>query len=213
MKLSLLKNNNQKAYTLVELIVYIAMSGIFTMTVLQAYLTQTKIHKHQELLTSLNQELRTGINLMTKEIRMAGCDPLSTGLFGFKDDDDDRFNTDSDSIHFTSDIDEPADGKASGSKENVTYYLYPSKGSPKKLGRKTGSGYVQPVVENITELSFIYYDLNNDVIKNPSSSLDKIKSVKVTLSGQAYEADPLTNKLITMSVSSRIWVRNSGLFK
>ena len=85
--------------------------------------------------------------------------------------------------------------------ENITFDVYTSGGKP-TLGR-TSNGSKQPVVENISTLSFTYLDANNGVTTN----LALVQKIRVSLTAQT--AKPDVNQIYpTIVVSSDIVPRN-----
>jgi len=182
-------------FTLIELLVYIAMSTLLTASIMNVYVTNTKVSATQKDIADMFQDLRAAMNMMTTEIRRAGCDPLSTNkgrslssdnYLGFHDDSDDKYNTDSNSIHFTHDGASPSDGWAYSSNENVAYYLNPTS-APSNLYRWCGiSNEEYLLARNIQSLDFKYYDSQNNIITiSNDSDRAKIRVVKITIVGQS----------------------------
>lgn len=155
------KNGNTSAFTLVELLVAMALSGIVGLALYSAFINQSRIYSVQEDVVDMQQNLRAGFDLMEREIRMAGFDPTGSAEAGI-------VSADVEKIVFTLDLtgtgDVP-DGTTDDPNEYLTYSLYTSAGEA-RLGRKSTSNpmeYNKPVVENITALRFAYaYDKDND---------------------------------------------------
>lgn len=202
-----------KGFTLLELIIYVGLAGLTTTCLYEIFLTTINLYNRHEIFVNTTQELRAAISLLTSEIRMAGCDPTGSGNLGFINEEDssgkDRYDTDEDSINFTSDIIYPYDGFALGANEKVNYYLYPSNTGLKKLGRRTGAARsAQPVAENIVDLSFSYFNANNEnITSNPD--LKEIGSVQIRITANSKKADPITKRKKELSVTSFIRIRNA----
>ncbi len=147
---------NQQGFTLAEILVALAITGIVTAAIFGTYISNAKTHAVQTQVIDMQQNLRTGLELLRNDLKMAGYDPSRTGNFGFQPGEE---NT----IVFTLDLN--GNGVLEDTAgEYVTYSLYePAKGW-RNLGRKsTATGNNQPVVENIEALGFAYaFDANGD---------------------------------------------------
>lgn len=165
-----LKNEN-KGFTLVEILVGLVVSGLVLTGIYSTYQSQQQSYILQEEMAKMQQNLRAAMYLMTRELRMAGFDPTGGANAGIVSGE-----WSDESLRFTKD-DNDTDGALDDPGEDVTYYLYTS-GGVKKLGRKPPDpAAVQPVAENIERLWFVYLDENNAV----TTTLADIRSVEITL--------------------------------
>jgi type IV pilus assembly protein PilW len=195
----LIQNKYSYGFTLLELLVYIAMSAILTASIMKVYVSNSKVSATQKDIAEMFQDLRAAMNLMTTEIRRAGCDPLSTNkgrsvtsvdYLGFLDHQNDNYNTDDNSIHFTHDSTDPSDGWAYSSNENIAYYKKTT-GSENNLYRWCGiSDEEFLLARNVKSLSFEYYDSDNNkfTILNDSDRA-KIRVVKITIVAESKKRE------------------------
>ena len=171
--------NNKKGFTLVELLVALALSGLVVTAIYAAYQSQHKTYIVQESVAEMQQNLRAAMYLMTQEIRMAGYDPrgaTDAGIVaGDFDDDEIRFRKDSNGSGTIEDT----------IGEDVTYSLY-SSGGIQKLGRKYPASANMPVALNIDALNFVYLD-EDDAI---TATASEIRSVQITLVARTGRSDP-----------------------
>jgi len=163
--------SDRKGFTLVELLIAMAISGIVAGAIYTAFQSQQKSYLIQEQVTEMQQNLRAGMDLMVREIRMAGYSQGAPG-FGITDicprDKGDIIDvniTGNGAFEFTADFDN--NGTLSGG-ETISYSVYDSPvASPdgiNDLGRDSGGGR-QLVAENIEALGFAYaFDANGDGI-------------------------------------------------
>jgi type IV pilus assembly protein PilW len=179
----------EKGFTLIELMVVVAIAGVLFGAVAMTYRTQQRSYVVQEHVAAMQQNLRAAKYFLEKEIRMAGCDP--TNVAGASITIANATN-----ISFTMDIDDDSgtgfsDGDITDANENVTYTLYDSGGDlDMDLGRNTGAGN-QLVAENIDAIDFVYLDVNENVLNPPdasnrptdvaSTSIPFIRSVEITV--------------------------------
>ena len=146
-----LPKNKESGFTLVELLIAMTIGLIILAALSSTFLMQRKAYDVQEQIVEMVQNSRAAMDIMSREIRMAGYDP--TGLAGST-----IVSTTSNSINFTLDITDdaetgPPDGDTSDANENITYSLYTTN-SIQKLGRKSTATAIinQPVAENIENL-------------------------------------------------------------
>jgi len=195
---------DENGFTLIELMVAMAMAGIVVSVIYSAYNIQTKIYTEQGKAAEMQQNIRAGIILLQREARMAGY--LS------QDTNDISCNAKpkvgpavSPGIHtataatfgFSMDLNE--DGDCADDGENVTYALYTSDGIT-KLGRNdnTDDQDQQPVAENITHINFVYIFspplVGSPATKPPTSTpnaaqLDDIVAVQISLLARSKTED------------------------
>ena len=211
-----------RGFTLVELTIYIALFGILSTLIYNLFIQNFKTHSSQQNSMAMTQDLRASLGLMIRELRLAGYDPTGVGGIGFVDDADDQYDTDANSIRFTTDITDTAgtgnpDGLTDGPNEDINYYLYTSVGI-QKLGRRTsGGGDPQPVAENITVLTFTYTfadggtGVPDETDGDTTNDLDDIRSVQITVTAETAENDPLTKQKKTKAYTTAVKNRNLGL--
>ncbi len=181
-------------FTLIELLVVLAISGLVMTAIFSTFRFQQQSYSLQRQMVAMEQNLRSAMIMMEKEIRMAGCDPFDIAGAGIVTDDpgEIRFTMD---LNYDSDVNDP--------NEDITYSLYTEDGI-QKLGRKEpADADYKAVAEHIKSLEFIYLDAGGAV----TSTLSRIRSVQITLEAKTANIEPeRTEKLTTL-----IKVRNLGL--
>ncbi|MBF0450414.1 MAG: hypothetical protein HQK75_06910 [Candidatus Magnetomorum sp.] len=205
---------SQEGTTLIEVIVYAGLLSAITIACYQFYQLNICTYRIEKVKSELFQDLRMAVSMISKDIRLCGCDPLNSGNLGFinEPDNKDRYDTDINSIHMSADLVYPWDGKATAINEEVLYFLYPQTKGRYKLGRCTGKRRTpQPVAENILSLVFRYYDLSGKILPDPPFPLTAIASVEVSITAQALQPNPITRRMDTLSFQTRVWVRNNSL--
>ncbi|MGB2930030.1 MAG: prepilin-type N-terminal cleavage/methylation domain-containing protein [Desulfobacterales bacterium] len=181
MKVKRKKSLNTQGFTLVELLVGMAVSLLALGAIYSTFLNQFKSYQIQEEVAAMQQNIRAAMFHMQREIRMAGCDPQGTADAGF-------FAASATSIHFKEDIrgnstGSDPDGAIDDPNEDITYSL-----SDGNLVRNTGGGN-QIVAENIDALNFVYLDANGST----TTTLADIRSVEITIvarTGRSLRASP-----------------------
>jgi type IV pilus assembly protein PilW len=184
-----LRIKNSDGLTLIELMVALVISSMVIAAIFMAFNSQHKSYVVQERVAAMQQNLRAGMDMMVRDIRMAGYDP--TGDAGAKiiianiaelqfqiDDNEDGDFTDASGNH--------------DSNEQIRYALTNDDGDgiadglPCHLGRESWSGGLQTVAENIDALSFIYIGEDGNQLDDgggnvDATHIDDIRSIQVTL--------------------------------
>lgn len=171
---------------MLELLVAMALAGVVMAGIYSAYYTQQKSAIVQQQTAAMSQNLRAGMDLMARDIRMAGYDPKHTASAGFVSDFPSPENgkgagTDSGRIAFTMD----ADGSGaidSNSSELIGFRL---NGNALQIFTTTGTNW-QTVADNIDAVNFVYLDGSGNVTAN----LNDIRSVQITMVARVGRGDP-----------------------
>jgi type IV pilus assembly protein PilW len=145
---------SENGFTLIEILVAIAISGIVMAGVYSAYFSQQRSYVVQEQVAAAQQNLRAAMYFMEREIRMAGFDPAGGS-------DAAIITAQAGTLRLSEDISDAAGtGEPDGiiqPREDITYQL-----SGTDLRRITGIGgaseSTQTIAENIQAINFIYLD-------------------------------------------------------
>ena len=191
-----MKHTQDRGFTLIELLVAMAVASIILAAVVSAYQLQVRGNNTQAVLTDMNQATRAALEIMTHEIRAAGCDPLRSANAGVLIAD--VFPNPA-QLSFTMDIGDTAGGTFQpdgvvdppndGPNERVRYALYIDGDGNQNLGRSTATdaaglnGNTQPLVRNVDALDFVFLDAFGIV----TATLADIRSIEVTIVARAGE--------------------------
>jgi len=193
-----------EGFTLVELVLAMVISTIIAAAVFAAYTAQQRTYLAQEQVAELQQNLRAGMDILTRELRTAGFDP--TGNVGAT-----IITADPGHIEFTKDITDAAGtGDSNGVLDHPSEWLdfgfsaavgndadrngIPDTGGVLPLSRQTRlpppavpSGY-QTLVENIQAIELHYLDEDGNTLPAPIDPGD-IRAVQVSLLARAGRPD------------------------
>jgi len=185
-----------QGFTLVELLITMAISGMIVGALYSAYTMQQRTYLAQEQVAEMQQNLRAALVLMSMDIRMAGYDRAQTGLYGITTAESGKFV-------FTADLND--DSGAPGSGETLTYELYAS-GTVRALRRIAGQG---AVADNIEAIEFRYLDSSGADLGDASGTvsaglLDNISSIQISILARAGKRDPkfINTKIYTTASGS-----------
>ena len=148
-----LKKDN--GFTLMELIIALAIAVITTASLFSFFIKQQSSYIAQEHVTEMQQDLRVAMEIMVREMRMAGFDSTLAKSAGAG-----ILDADTDSIPFAMDID--MDGDCGDTGENITYSLFADGDGTLNLGRIDATdGQIRSMAPNIEALGFAY-GIDND---------------------------------------------------
>lgn len=161
-----------RGFTLVELLVALAMSALVLLSVFRLSLDQQKVHLSQDQVAQLQQNIRAAMDLLTRDIRMAGYDPTKKANARC-------ISGSATNFHFTMDLN--SDGDCSDINENVTFSLTTDDEGIQHLGRKSSSdGAVDLVIPNLEGIEF-YYTLADGTQTSSPISPNQIRLVQISL--------------------------------
>jgi type IV pilus assembly protein PilW len=173
----------QNGFSLIEIMVAMAISSIIITAVYEIFYSQQRSYLDQDQVAEMQQNLRAGLYLMTKEIRSAGFDPTRTlnadagFVTDFKAPDsifnpDINYAVDKNIIAFT--IDDNGDGIIqSNDAEQIAYQL---KNNALERYSATRKQWEQ-VANNIDALDFVYLDQSGAITTNPAN----IRAIEISL--------------------------------
>ena len=180
---------HDSAFTLIELLVAMAITGIVAGAVYSVYHTQQKTYLAQQEIVAMQQNLRAAMQLMEREIRMAG--------YGLNDGSGEGIQTaNADFIRFAMDIHDGSDNDADGiidefdeignsdgdtddAGEDITYLRADPDGDGvfDLFRRDASAGADQILAKGVDALDLVYLDEAGSVTADPK----KIRSVQLTM--------------------------------
>lgn len=203
--------NDETGFSLVELLMVVAISSIVIAIIANIYIAQSKRYATTDSIANIQQDLRGVLAILPMEIRLAGCDPTKSNVPGI-------ITATRNSFRFTMDTKDNAiprlnvsDGQVNGD-EDIAYGFAGNGDSngngivdnggadwsgTASLGRGIGGAALQPLVDdladNIEALEFCYLiDDDNDASTPPVQSLappvtmiNRIRAVQVSILARA----------------------------
>lgn len=191
-----LPKNRESGFTLVEMLIAMTIGLIILTALSSTFLMQRKTYAVQEQIVEMVQTARAAMDMMTREIRMAGYDPTGATFDGI------TYN--SSQLQILADSD--GNGSTADSNENITYTY---DGTNLQIDRNTGGG-AQPFAENIQSFTFDYLDSAGI----STTTTADIRQIRITITARTSEADSdylPNNGYRTHTLTSLITPRNLGL--
>ena len=170
----MLKNIN--GFTLVELMVSMSIGMVILAAVTTTFMSQTRIYNAQEQINEMQQNARGVLDIISREVKMAGYKPSGGGFNGV------TYSTTQ--LMVQADLDSNgAISTGSTANEQITY-AYDS--ANEQINRAVGSGSAQILAEHITAFTFSYLDSTGAA----TTVTANIRQVSITITATTAKPDP-----------------------
>ena len=193
-------HQSERGFTIAELVVAMALSGVLMAGIYSAYYSQQKAYIAQDQVAEMQQNIRVALYHLESEVRMAGYDPTGEAEAGIlianqgelqiaKDDNGDgdtHMGGDDPNEEIRYFLTNDADGD--GVNDGV------ASGGACHLAKDTGGG-TEIAAENIDAIRFVYLDeegniLDDDGNGNVILNIDEVRAVQITLIARTGRPDP-----------------------
>lgn len=179
-----LQTKQNGGFTLVELMIALAVSGIVMSAVITAFISQKTSSTTQTKVAIMQQNLRAAMSNMTREIRMAAYDPVTdNGGISFIAQPPPLSNPPPSPsvpwLTFTREID------SAGTLQTIDYRLYDAYGDGDNDLGVAYDGNLTALAENIDALEFVYLDSAG----NQTANVNNITTVQISILARADTPD------------------------
>ncbi|MGE5256956.1 MAG: PilW family protein [Hyphomicrobiales bacterium] len=204
--------HNKGGFTLVELMVAMAIATIVLASIYAAFNAQMRRYTTEQQVVEMQQNIRAAMYLLKRDIRVAGYSPVDPPVSaGFVADfvsfgaphDGCGAVTDATDIAFTMDTNENGAIDSGNSFELIAYRHDPLNMWLERYDAATGTW--QRVAEKIQSITFTYRRADDSVIATPvtGSNLQDIRYVNITIQATSGQR--------TMQLSDKVKCRNIGI--
>ncbi|MDL2328131.1 prepilin-type N-terminal cleavage/methylation domain-containing protein [Desulfosarcina sp. OttesenSCG-928-A07] len=193
----------EAGFTLIELLIVMAISVMLLAGIYGAYRGHLSTTLAQQHMVEMNQNLRTAVLIMGRDIRMAGVDPSGNAGAGFVTATRSlmEISMDYQSTHAGTKNKPWYDGSISTSGEVVRFDLSTT-GELRRRVNAEGknsltTGITRHLARNIDAVDFVYLDADGTVLNSDARGMvsddnrTKIRSVQVTLVARAAASAPV----------------------
>lgn len=183
---------NNRGFTLVELLVAMVMATIFILATMTIAEVSTQSYRTQERVSDAQQGVRGAMDMMVRDIRMAGYDPLAqsngpTGGVGI-------VNATATNLVFSQDLN--ANGAIDGTDEQITYNYT---GSQLQI-RRGAAGNLETFIDQVTGFTFTYRDADGNI----TGTVANIAVVVVNMTVTATNSDGVAyGRTLTTRINCR----------
>lgn len=191
-----------RGFTFIEVMITLAISaGVFA-AVVSFFISQQRHYNIRMQVATMQENTRTGLDFMVRELNMTGYDPTETAGAGI-------VVANANTLQVTMDLD--GNGSTADADEDVAYTLFDNDGD-QSLGRTVG-GVTELVAASIEDLRFSYTLADGTVTTTPADP-SQIRAIDITLTGRTAQPDPQysTNQgYRNLTLTTRVLVRNMDL--
>ena len=206
--------NNFRGFTLVEMVLALAISSIVLAAIYSVFTIANKNFTTQNVAANVQQNLRSAIGLMARDIRLAGLDPAGSDNFGIE-------YASEKTIRLTMDSIDSGSGDFNGIVDEANFeeitYEFKDDLDPKRvvqtLYETASSPNAAVLISNIEELKFAYFDATNTNLidaslsppRVPDDKLADIRTVEILVTHQEPAG---RDKMVSRTLTRRVECRN-----
>ena len=178
-------------FTVTELVLALAIMMMVMAAIVSLLISLNRVYAAQNVIAGVQQVTRAGINIMTRNIRLAGLNPLKINRIGILEASVNK-------IRFQHDTN--GNGTIETGQDEDSAYLL--NGNHQLIRQKDGNSRSnKSLVDHVSDLTFKYVDRNNE----ETSILDEIHTVEISLTVREPAGK---DKFISRTYSTRVICRN-----
>jgi type IV pilus assembly protein PilW len=197
----------KRGFSLIELLVVLVIMSVVSVAIYGVFSVSSRAYTTQDVTADVQQSLRAAMEVMLQDIRAAGLDPTASGNFGIE-------LAEATKLRFASDSVDAGVGDFNGvlddtNSERITYELQSSQLN-QILYETTASEISQPLISDVQNLTFTYYDANGDDLGSPVPALQlaDIRSIDVSIT---VEEPAGIDEPVSRTLTKQVKCRNMGL--
>ena len=194
---------NRNGFTVIELLISLAIMSVAMTSIYGLYMSYVRIYTTEGVTTRVQQNVRASMNMMVRDVRMAGLDPTGSGIFGISE-------ISNQSIRFTADrdmdgeLDDPdlSAGSTEANLEQIAF-TYDSTNLLEMILYNSDDSIESrdTLVDNVSYMNFTYLDADDVITSNP----DAIRTVLIEMTVQKPAG---RGGMVSRTLSKRIRCRN-----
>jgi len=205
--------HDERGLTLIELMIVLVLSLLLMAAVFVTYQVQRKTSDVQQEVAALQQDVRAVQDILARDVRQAGCDPMMNGTPGLVAADTGPLK-----ISFTMDLN--GDGDIVDEGEQVKYTYSGTTLTRASYDPTSASNWDTVAMSaRVTDFGLTYRNVNGAVIPPTGGSgafllaaeADNVRTVEIRVEMQSTKRDPDLNDFIRRSMTRQIRMRNLGL--
>ncbi|HXG51456.1 MAG TPA: prepilin-type N-terminal cleavage/methylation domain-containing protein [candidate division Zixibacteria bacterium] len=189
-----------RAFTLTELLVTMAIGMVTLAAVTTTFMTQARFYNAQEQVNQMEQNARGALDVITRELKMAGYNPAGGSFYGV--------TYSASQLMIQADLDSSGSISTDSTKNEQIVYAFDNANN--RITRRVGTGSTEVLADNITAFTFSYLDASG---ASTSVSAD-IRQVAISITAQTANPDPnyaQNNGYRTYQIAATVTPVNLGL--
>lgn len=190
-------------FTLIELLIAMVAGLIVIGATYSIFYSQNKQIDKQDKVVEMQQSVRAAIDMMSREVRMAGYNPTNAKVtFGSYQYNAFHILYNASQLQLRADLN--GDGDVNDDNETITY-IYDS--TNKKITRQKGNDTAENFAENIENFKFSYLSGENPPVSiTTAANQYTIRQVRLTITGRT--SVPVMGQYPTYTLSADVYARN-----
>jgi type IV pilus assembly protein PilW len=171
-----MKVTNLNGFTLIELLVSMGIGMVILAAVTTTFMSQSRIYNAQEQINEMQQNARGVLDILSRELKMAGYKPNGGGFNGV------TYST----TQLMVQADLNSDGAISTSSTANEQITYAFDNANEQITRAVGSGSAQVLAAHISAFTFNYLDSAGAATTVSAN----IRQVSITITAKTAKPDP-----------------------
>ena len=197
----------KRGFSLNELLVAMVIMSVVSSAIYGVFSISGRSYTTQSVTADVQQSVRSAMELMLQDIRVAGLDPTASGNFGIELAEAEKLRFTSDSIDaglndFNGTLDDT-------NAERITY-VRQSTQLNQILYETTDSESSAPLISDVQDLKFTYFDADGNDLGSPvpPAQLSDIRTINVSIT---VEEPAGRNAPVRRTLTNGVKCRNIGL--
>ena len=216
--------STEHGFTMVELLVAMAMTAVVMTAVYSLYKTQQDSYIAQDQVVEMQQNIRASFYQLARDLRMAGFNPQrSPAVKGFMEpgelqgDPGTETKTTIESLAFAIDQDQDGSINADDHAEQIAYKFNDTDPTDQKLEKlmfddTDNTWKWRTVADNIDTVNFGYRDGDGNLVDpTTDENLPLIRSIEISITARTKTIDRDLNDYRRRTLTTTIFCRNLGL--
>jgi len=204
-----LVNVKTDAFTLVEILIAMAMVGIVMAGIYTVFISTNRSYHTQDRVADAQQRVRVGIDFMVRDIRLAGLDPLGSAIDPVDGNGAGIKEATATKLRLTTDLDMNGVIDTPVNQERITYD-FSNNTLRRQLYENTGNatGW-QTLINDVSALVFTYRDASGFIIPVPVSAAN-LPNIRTVVIFMEVEGEDVRGEPFWRTLNTRVSCRNLG---
>lgn len=201
--------NQNRGFTMIELMVAFFIGVFVTGMVITVMDLSVRNYRTQERVSDIQQDVRAAMEIIARDVRMAGFNPRRGSGATIVEAGKNLL-----SFQLDSDMDNAVTIDSSESPSSREFISYSFDEQDREISCKVNEGNNQPLISNVSNLQFTYFDENGDELDPVNNIAEDIRRVRISVTcgqkdtrGKSFERTLTTN----VTIRNRVILPRKGL--